>query len=409
MTPSLHSPGSPPDYFSNCTHCGFCLAVCPTYQLTGDENNSPRGRLRLWSEEVAGRLPQDEWTDFYTAECVGCLACETACPAAVPYGEIFEHIRHEHVATHRFSPKLPLRLAAAAVAYPALFNLAMLPARLLRSAGLGVHRFLFPGRPAILKSTAAYSVELMHRHRPTGPRVAFLTGCLMEAAFREINFATVRVLIENNVQVIIPGGQGCCGAFQEHTGLDGVETLRERNRRAFGPLEVDAIVSNSSGCGYSLGKTLPPDKPVRDVLAFLGELNPVRRQRAGDKATRVYVDLPCHLVHGQKAPGIPANVLDATGYRWELAPNAKDCCGSGGVYNIQKPENARAILAGKSAFLNEAEGSPVILATSNHVCMMQWHSAGATGLVTRPYQVKHLIQLLDPGEDFSIPPASHQS
>jgi glycolate oxidase iron-sulfur subunit len=409
VTPSLHSPTSPPDYFSNCTHCGFCLAVCPTYQLTGDENNSPRGRLRLWSEEAAGRLPQDEWTDFYTAECVGCLACETACPAAVPYGEIFEHIRHEHVATHRFSPKLPLRLAAAAVAYPALFNLAMLPARLLRSAGLGVHRFLFPGRPAILKSTAAYAGELMHRHRPTGPRVAFLTGCLMEAAFREINFATVRVLIENNVQVIIPGGQGCCGAFQEHTGLDGVETLRERNRRAFGPLEVDAIVSNSSGCGYSLGKTLPPGKPVRDVLAFLGELNPVRRQRAGDKATRVYVDLPCHLVHGQKAPGIPVNVLDATGYRWELAPNAKDCCGSGGVYNIQKPENARAILAGKSAFLNEAEGSPVILATSNHVCMMQWNSAGATGLVTQPYEVKHLIQLLDPGEDFSIPPASPQS
>jgi glycolate oxidase iron-sulfur subunit len=363
----------------------------------------------LWSEEAAGRLPQDEWTDFYTAECVGCLACETACPAAVPYGEIFEHIRHEHVATHRFSPKLPLRLAAAAVAYPALFRLAMLPARLLRSAGLGVHRFLFPGRPAILKSTAAYAGELMHRHRPTGPRVAFLTGCLMEAAFREINFATVRVLIENNVQVIIPGGQGCCGAFQEHTGLDGVETLRERNRRAFGPLEVDAIVSNSSGCGYALGKTLPPHSPVRDVLAFLGELNPVRRHRAKDDATRVYVDLPCHLVHGQKAPGIPANVLDATGYRWELAPNAKDCCGSGGVYNIQKPENARAILAGKSAFLNEAEGSPVILATSNHVCMMQWHSAGATGLVTRPYEVKHLIQLLDPGEDFSIPPASPQS
>ena len=145
------------------------------------------------------------------------------------------------------------------------------------------------------------------------------------------------------------------------------------------------------------------------MLAFLGELNPVRRQRAKDDATRVYVDLPCHLVHGQKAPGIPANVLDATGYRWELAPNAKDCCGSGGVYNIQKPENARAILAGKSAFLNEAEGSPVILATSNHVCMMQWHSAGATGLVTRPYEVKHLIQLLDPGEDFSIPPASPQS
>lgn len=391
------------DFFSNCTHCGFCLAVCPTYKLTGDENNSPRGRLRLWSEEAAGRLPQEEWTDHYTAECVGCLACETACPAMVPYGEIFERIRHEHVESGRFKPKWQLRLAAAAVAQPWLFDLALLPSRLLRRFGFGMHRLLFPGRPAILKTTAAYARQLMQRHRPCGPRVALLTGCLMEATFREINFATVRVLIENNVQVIIPEGQGCCGAFQEHTGLGGIEALCERNRRAFVPLDVDALVSNSSGCGYALGKALQPDRHVRDVLGFLSELSPVRRQRVSDDRSRVYIDLPCHLVHGQKAAGIPANVLDATGYRWELAPNAKDCCGSGGVYNVQKPENAQAILAEKSAFLNEAEGDPVILGTSNHVCMMQWHSARTTGLVKRPYEVKHVIQLLDPGEQFSIP------
>lgn len=398
----------PQDFFSSCTHCGFCLAVCPTYKLTGDENNSPRGRLRLWSEEAAGRLPQDEWTDYYTAECVGCLACETACPAMVPYGEIFERIRHEHVATDRYKPKLQLRLAAAGVSRPKLFNLAMLPARLLRRASLGVHRFLFPGHPAVFKSTASYAVELMQRHRPTGPRVALLTGCLMEALFREINFATVRVLIENNIQVIIPKGQGCCGAFQEHTGLGGVEALREQNRHAFCSLDVDAVVSNSSGCGYALGKTLQPEKQVRDVLSFLGQVGPVSRQRASDDGTRVYIDLPCHLVHGQKVAGIPSNVLDATGYRWELAPNAKDCCGSGGVYNVQKPENARAIIADKSAFLNQADGAPIILGTSNHVCMMQWHSAGATGLVKQPFHVKHIIQLLDPGEQFSIRSTSHK-
>jgi glycolate oxidase iron-sulfur subunit len=99
------------------------------------------------------------------------------------------------------------------------------------------------------------------------------------------------------------------------------------------------------------------------------------------------------LVHGQRSPGIPSPVLDATGLRWELAPYAKDCCGSGGIYNIQKPENAREILAKKSAFLNEAAGDPVILATSNHVCMMQWNSAKS--LVKRSFQVKHVIQLLD--------------
>jgi glycolate oxidase iron-sulfur subunit len=389
------------DLLASCVHCGFCLEVCPTYKLTGDENNSPRGRLRLWREEAEGRLAQDPWTDFYTSECVGCLACESACPANVPYGKIFEQVKHEHVAANRSRPPLVLRMAAALAARPSLFNLVMLPARLLRNMGLLPHRFLFAGNPSIAVSTADYAKQLTDRHRPTGPRVAFLTGCLMESLFREINFATIRVLIENNVQVVIPSEQGCCGAFQEHTGMDGVDALQEQNRRAFGDLKVDAIVSNSSGCGLALGKALHGLYPVRDVLSFLGEIGPASRTRRDD-ASRVYVDLPCHLIHGQKMAGIPTNVLDATGYKWELAPQARDCCGSGGVYNIQKPENSREILARKSAFLNDAIGDPVILATSNHVCMMQWNSARSGGLVKRPFMVRHVIQLLDPGEDFTV-------
>ncbi len=382
------------DLLSQCVHCGFCLEVCPTYQLTGNENNSPRGRLRLWREEAAGNIPPDERTAFYTSECVGCLACEPACPANVPYGHILEETRHAHVADKRWSPKPELRLAAAAVAHPLLFDLALMPARAMRSAGLLPLPLVFPGKPAVIKSTAAYTKELMARKRPTGPRVALLTGCLMEALFREINFSTVRVLIENNVQVVIPEDQGCCGAFQEHTGLDGVENLREINRRAFSSLDVDCAVSNSAGCGLSLKKTLEGNLPVRDVLGFLGEIG-IKARLEREETARVYVDLPCHLVHGQRADGIPSNVLDATGYRWELAPCAKDCCGSGGIYNIQKPENSREILKIKSAFLSEAAGDPVILATSNHVCMMQWNSARS--LVSRPFEVRHVIQLLDPG------------
>jgi len=387
------------DSLSTCVHCGFCLEVCPTYKLTGDENNSPRGRLRLWREEADGKLGYDPQTDFYTSECVGCLACESVCPAGVPYGEIFERTRHAHVGAGRFHPKPELRAAALAVRHPTLFNLAMLPARAMRWAGLLPHPLVFPGRPSVLESTASYAMRLMEAKKPSGPRVALLTGCLMEAMFREINFATVRVLIENNVQVFIPEEQGCCGAFHEHTGLDGVEALWEQNRRAFSRLDVDAVASNSAGCGFALKKSLRGEKDYRDVLGFLSEIGPIRRDRPPDDQARVYVDLPCHLVHGQKVDGIPANVLDATGYRWELAPCARDCCGSGGIYNIQKPDNAREILAGKSAFLKEAEGEPVILATSNHVCMMQWNSARS--LVTRPFQVRHVIQLLDPGESTS--------
>ncbi len=382
------------DLLTSCVHCGLCMEVCPTYQLSGDENNSPRGRLRLWREEADGRLPQDPWTVTYTKDCVGCLACESACPANVPYGEILEQTRHAHVASGRTQITLPLRVAAGLAARQAIFNLTMLPVRILRRLGARPHRFLFPGQPALIQSTADYAAQLMKAHRPTGPKVALLTGCLMESVFREINFATVRVLIANNVQVVVPRNQGCCGAMQEHLGADGVDELRDRNQKAFSPLDVAAVVCNSSGCGLAMAKTLAGQKPVRDVLDFLGDLKLIQRHHTDNKS-RVYVDLPCHLVHGQKLAGIPTNVLDATGYRWELAPQARDCCGSGGVYNLQQPENAREILARKSAFLNAAEGEPVILATSNHVCMMQWNSAKASGLVSRPYEVRHVIQLLD--------------
>jgi glycolate oxidase iron-sulfur subunit len=362
--------------------------------MSGDENNSPRGRLRLWREEADGRLEPDPWTVAYTQDCVGCLACEPACPANVPYGEILEQTRHAHIATGRSHVRLSLRAAAALAARPMLFNIAMLPTRILRRLGLRPHRLLFSGKPAITQSTASFARQLMQQKRPTGPRVALLTGCLMESVFREINFSTVRVLIENNVQVVVPENQNCCGAMREHLGLSGVEELREINRNAFNSKDVDAVVCNSSGCGLALGKTLQGQVPVRDVLDFLGELNLVQRKRP-DANARVYVDLPCHLIHGQKVAGIPSKVLDATGYRWELAPQARDCCGSGGVYNLQQPQNAREILARKSAFLNDAAGSPVILATSNHVCMMQWNSARSEGLVHRPFEVRHVIQLLE--------------
>ena len=382
-----------------CVHCGLCLESCPTYRLTGDENNSPRGRLLLWRAIDEGRITQDATTDFYTDECVGCLACESVSPADVPYGHTLEVVRHRQVEQGRAKINWQIQAAGQAVKFPGLFNLALTPARALRSAHLLPHPMVFPGHAPIWKSTSAYAAEMVARHNPTGPTVALLTGCLMEALFREINFATVRVLIENDVRVLIPDGQGCCGAFHEHTGMPGADVMGKQNRKAFRAQRVDRVLSNSAGCGFALGKALAGEPQVQDVLGFLGEIGlKSRAKRAG--ARKVFVDLPCHLVHGQKVDGIPKSVLDATGYDWELAPCARDCCGSGGVYNIQKPENAHAILKEKSAFLNEAEGAPVILATSNHVCMMQWHSAGVAGLVTRPYEVRHVIQLLDPGSGF---------
>jgi glycolate oxidase iron-sulfur subunit len=176
--------------------------------------------------------------------------------------------------------------------------------------------------------------------------------------------------------------------------MPGAEAMAEHNRKVFRRLEVDRVVANSAGCGLTLGRTLAGQPRVQDVLQFLGEIGPQPRPpRAG--SNKVFVDLPCHLIYGQKVEGIPPAVLDATGYPWELAPCARDCCASGGVYNIQKPDNAREILRTKSAFLDQVPaGITPILATSNHVCMMQWNTAHA--LVKRPFLVRHVIQLLDP-------------
>ncbi len=387
----------PRDLLTSCVHCGLCLEVCPTWKLSGDENNSPRGRLRLWREEAEQQIPEDPWTARYTEDCVGCLACESACPANVPYAEILEQQRAAHVRSGRSRIPAFLRFAAALAARPRLFSTLAAPLRLWRNLGLVGSRNLFPGRPHVLLSTADYAERLMQRYRPNGPLAALQTGCLMESVYREINFATVRVLIENNFRVIVPRNQECCGAVHEHLGLPAKSAAaRIAGFTSSGP---DLVVTNSSGCGLSLSHTAPNSLPVRDVIALLGEVNPVRRTPNLPDA-RVYIDLPCHLVHGQQIRQIPAAVLNAIGLPWEYAPQASDCCGSGGVYHLRKPENASRILQEKSDFLNHAEGRPTILATSNHVCMMQWFSAGRIGLVKRPYMVQHLIQLLDPGPGF---------
>jgi glycolate oxidase iron-sulfur subunit len=386
------------DLLSSCVHCGFCLEVCPTYQLTGDENNSPRGRLRLWKAEAAGDLPVDAWTDFYTSECVGCLACEPACPANVPYGQILNQVRNRQVAAGRNRPSLQTKVGDYLARRGRLFDITMMPLRWLRRSGWLRHRRLFAGRPAVVLSTASYASDLMKKRRPTGPRVGLFTGCLMESVFREINFATVRVLIENNFQVVVPSGQACCGAFQHHAGLGTTDGLDHQNRQAFSTDGIDVVLTNSSGCGLALMKAIGTTKPVRDVIDFLEDEGSIARERiAGD--AMMYIDLPCHLVHGQRVDRLPERVFHASGYRWELAPMARECCGAGGTYQFDKPENARKILERKSAFLRDAPGDPIYLVTTNHVCMMQWNSIARSIASGRSVRVRHLIQMLDPGEE----------
>ncbi len=374
----------------SCVHCGLCLDVCPTYRLSGNEINSPRGRVQTWRAIDERRLEVSAETDFYTDECVGCLACMTACPAKVPYGDLLAETRARRVADG-FSPDWRVRIAGGLLPHTWLFQTLNLPLRVLRSLGLPVHKFIFRGKPALFQSTSAYTRKLMDAYRPTGPKVALLSGCLMEGGFREINYSTVRTLIANNIQVVVPEDQVCCGAVHEHAGLAGKEKLDAQNRKSFDSLGVDAVLTNSAGCGLALGHAL--ESRQRDVLSFLNEL-PLKRG-AKLETEHIYMDMPCHLYHGQGVHTPPDKVFEAIGNSWSLAPDAERCCGSGGTYNVTHAENSQEILREKSAFLNDTPYQKCTLTTANHVCMMQWNSAMATGLVKKQVDVKHVVQLLD--------------
>ncbi len=368
----------------NCVHCGLCLDECPTYRLSGDENNSPRGRLALWRAQAEGRLEPDATTEFYTAECVGCMACVSACPANVPYGDLLLEARAEQVRRGRM-PGWPERLAASLARKPALFQAATLPLRLARNFGLRLHRLLFPGDPALWRSSASYAAQVNAALKPQGQSVALLTGCAMEGAFRELNFATIRVLAVNGFKVEVPQDQNCCGAIHEHAGLPDKAALDVQNQAAFS--KFDAVVTNSSGCGLSLRHALGPKQ--RDLIQLLESAD--LKQGAKLPYSHVYYDFPCHAYHGLGLKSAPERVFKAIGTPWSLAPDADRCCGSGGAYALTHEENSKQILKEKSAFLNGSPHLNPVLATANHVCMMQWASARTA----KPFQVKHLVQLLD--------------
>jgi glycolate oxidase iron-sulfur subunit len=366
----------------NCVHCGLCLDECPTYRATGVEANSPRGRLALWRAEWEGRLQPGAETDFYTDQCVGCLACVSACPANVPYDALLYERRAEQLQrTGRLDWRL--RLLRPLLRRPRLLNALGLPLRAFRRLHLRLHRLLFPGVAPVLESTAAYARRVNAAWAPKGPGVALLTGCLMEAAFREINAATVRVLAVNGYRVQVPEDQVCCGAVAEHAG-DRAEKVRldAANRTAFAACEF--VVTNSSGCGLSLRHAL--GSKTLDVLALLRD-TPLR-PGAPLPWKEVLYDFPCHAYHGLGLKEAPAALFRAAGLegRWRLAPEAERCCGSGGAYAVTQAKSSAQILTEKAALLGEPSGK--VLVTANHVCMMQWSQI--PGLT-----VLHAVQVLD--------------
>jgi len=392
-----------------CVHCGFCLQACPTYLALEDENDSPRGRIVLMHALVEGTLSVgDPDVRTHIDRCLGCRACETACPSGVPYGRLLEATRATLTAKQ---PNAPIaRAILFTFAHPTLLALAMLGGRIVRALRLSSLLARLPGRigfaMAMLEATRAPVKRADYAPRGDGSRgrATLLTGCVMEGLFTATNRATERTLAANDYAIVPTDGQRCCGALHAHAGdLEAARALARRNVAAFEASGADYVVVNAAGCGAMMKEYehLLADDPawhhraaaisarVRDVSELLAEAGP---RPGGALDLTVTYDAPCHLLHAQRVATPPLRVLGAVpGIALVPLEGSEHCCGSAGIYNLVEPDVSEAVLAPKLA--NIAETRATLVATGNPGCLMQ---IGA-GLLQSgsPVRVVHPVDLLD--------------
>jgi glycolate oxidase iron-sulfur subunit len=390
-----------------CVHCGYCLAACPTYHELGQEMDTPRGRIVLMKEVLEGKLP---WAAAqpHVDRCLGCLACEPACPSGVSYRDLISPFRA--LARNEFhrstGAKLRHFLASQTIPYPWRFRLA------LHANRVGRHfSALLPGSLQPMLELAPRKVppaerwpRLIHAQGERRARVALLTGCAQKVLEPDINTATVEMLTREGVEVVVPPQQGCCGGLAWHAGdLDAARTFARRNLRAF-PADVDAVLTNAAGCGstmreYHLILRGTPDEAraekfrgrVLDVSVFLHRLG-LREIPAGNgQAQRIAYHDACHLAHAQGVRAEPRALLRSIpgAQLLELA-DAQFCCGSAGTYNLDQPEIARS-LGEQKARAVMASGADVV-ATGNIGCLMQLRAQLAR--LGSPVRVRHTMQVL---------------
>ncbi len=391
-----------------CVHCGLCLQACPTFLATGDEADSPRGRIVLMRGWDRGDLPSDDpLLGYHLDRCLGCRACETACPAGVEYGHALERCRAELVDARPvpFLGRLVLRIMAEPLLRRPLLALARLVrpfARLATGTGrLGFSAGMLAATkralPVDLPAAAGTAVSR------DGPEVIVFDGCIMEGLFAHVNRATARVVARNGFRVVTERQQGCCGALHAHAGL--IEEARElarQNTLAFLQHPEARIVVNSAGCGAMLksyGSLLAGDPLAEaarnlaartvDVSTLLADAGP---QPGGALPLTVAHDPPCHLYHAQRITDAPRAVLEAVpDARICNHTDADQCCGSAGLYSLLQPDMSRQVLDRKLDHILASE--PDVVVTGNPGCIMH---IGA-GLLARgsDLPVVHPVELLD--------------
>ncbi|MEO0649456.1 MAG: heterodisulfide reductase-related iron-sulfur binding cluster [Planctomycetota bacterium] len=406
----------------DCIHCGLCLRTCPTFQLTGSEASSPRGRIHLMRAAAEGRLERD--ADF-AAEmdfCLLCRHCESACPAGVRFGEMMEHTRSELTSEQpRPAPERFLRWLGFAVVLPNRRALRLLgvTARLAQTSGLNALAARLLGRRGrFLRDAPSFpplrEQRLLPGHsRPEGTSapgtsrgtLLMLEGCVMPVLFGSVNRSTAEALTALGHDVVVPRGLTCCGSLHAHNGeLDRARRLAHRAIEAFESEPRATIVINSAGCGAhlrELANLFPAGDPwraraaavaarVRDFSEVVAPLLDRTARQALDPIRAAW-DAPCHLCHGQQVREQPLAILDQLeGVERVPLDDAESCCGSAGIYSLLRPDDAAEVLEPKLEAL-ERSGAEVLV-TANPGCHLQWRQ----GLARRgsKARVRHLAELV---------------
>jgi len=427
---------------SDCVHCGFCLPACPTYQLWGEEMDSPRGRIHLITQILDGAEGSAAASE-HLDRCLGCMACVTACPSGVRYDRLIETARGwteedrerpDARPTPTPRPRLPARSARERALRAAIFRLFPYPRRLrvaiapLRAAQrarldalisrgglpdrlppeIAAALRLAPQRTAAGRGARGVRRALPERVPAQGTRratVGMLTGCVQRVFFPQVNAATARVLAADGCDVIVPAGQGCCGALSLHGGrrAEAVRFARQ-TIETFERAGVDAVVVNVAGCGSAMKEyteLLAGDPAwseraaamaakVRDLSEFLAELGPAAPRHPLEMTATYHP--ACHLAHAQRITAQPRELLAAIpGLRLADIADAGTCCGSAGIYNLVQPEPARELGERKAAAV-AATGAD-LLVSANPGCSMQIASAlAARGT---PMPTAHTAEVLD--------------
>ena len=421
--PSNFDAHNPPEIalIDDCVHCGFCLPACPTYVLWHEEMDSPRGRIYMMKKTAQGEAPLDSTFQLHMDNCLGCMACMTACPSGVQYSKLIEDTRAQVERNVPRSLEDSLFRKVLFATFPYAGRLRILALLMLVYQRTGMQHLmrasgmlkLLPKRFAAMEALLPHVPSRLFTQLPPSVaadtprrRVGMLAGCVQQVFFQHVNEATIRVLSAEGCEVVIPQSQGCCGALMVHSGLDRDASSMARAMIAtFETTAVDTIVINAAGCGSTMkdyGHLLREDPlwaaratafslKCRDISEILAELTP--RTSRHPLPMRVAYHDACHLRHAQAIYDQPRDVL-ATIPDLEVVNVAEGdlCCGSAGVYNLLHPEPANVLGDRKVKHLMATEAQAIV--SANPGCLLQLNNGlRRQGEAAMP--TLHMIELLD--------------